>query len=109
MKALKHGNQNYRGLREFFAGRKIHRFQAEKIGIHALPSLIANFEAMGLRFDRKLVSVPTGWGADAHVTVYWLAPESYRLAATLLGIDPKNHPVESMEAAGTAYLRASGG
>jgi hypothetical protein len=109
MKTLKPGNQNHRGLSAFFAGQKIHRFQAEQFGIHALPSLIANFEAMGLRFDRKLVSVPTNWGADAHVTLYWLEAGSYRLAATLLGIDPRNHPEKPIEAAETAYRRASGG
>lgn len=106
MKTLKPGTQNRRGLSEFFAGRKLHRFDAEKIGIHALPSLIANFEAMGLHFDRKSVSVPTNWGADARVTLYWLAPESYALARALLGKATPSSPADSD--AEREYRRASG-
>lgn len=107
MKPLKPGNQNYRGLSEFYAGRAIHRFDAEKIGIHALHSLVSALEKLGLRFDRKTISVPTRWGADAHVMEYWLAPESYQLAARLLGLRTPTHSHGDAEA--REYRRASGG
>lgn len=107
MKPLKPGNQNYRGLSEFYAGRKIHRFQAEEIGIHALHSLVSSLEGRGLKFDRRTITVPTRWGADAHVTEYWLAIESFTLAARLLRLVAPSSPPQGDSA--RAYLLASRG
>jgi hypothetical protein len=85
----------------------MHRFDGEKIGCHALHSVVAFFESKGLRLERKTISVPTRWGADAHVALYWLAPESYPLAARLLGLNL--HVNRDVDPSGRAYLLASTG
>jgi len=108
-KPLRKGTKTHRVLCEFFAGRKIHRFDAEQFGEHTLHSTISALEKTGLRFDRKTVSVPTRWGADAHVTLYWLASESYPLAACLLGMEPRHHRITQTDDPSRDYLRASGG
>lgn len=108
MKTFKPGTQKHRGLAEFFAGRHIHRFDAEHIGIHALHSLVSSLEKSGLKFDRRTVTVPTRWGADAHVTQYWLASASYQLAARLLGLEPRRHRIAQPDDEAREYLRASG-
>lgn len=82
---LREGTKKRRVLLEFYTGQKLHRFDAEHIGDHALHSTVSTLERTGLKFDRKTVAVPTRWGGDTHVTLYWLAPESYPLAAQLLG------------------------
>lgn len=82
---LREGTKKHRVLVEFYSGRKFHRFDAEHIGDHALHSTVSTLERTGLRFDRKTVTVPTRWGSNTHVMMYWLAPESYLLAAQLLG------------------------
>lgn len=107
MKPLKPGNQNHRGLTAFYHGERLHRFDGERLGIHALHSLVAALEKTGLKFDRRTVSVGTRWGADAHVTQYWLAPESRPLAARLLGLATPQNPPQGDAA--RAYLLASTG
>lgn len=107
MRPLKPGNQNHRGLTAFYRGERLHRFDAEKIGIHALHSLVSALEKHGLIFERMTVSVGTRWGADAHVALYWLADESRHLAARLLGLaTPSGQPQGD---AARAYLLASTG
>lgn len=106
MKPFRVGSQRHRIVSELLAGSRLHRFQAERLGCHALPSQISDLEKTGLRFDRRAVTVPTRWGADAHVMEYWLAPESYQLAARLLGLRTPTHSHgDDVE----AYRRASGG
>lgn len=105
MNTIKPGSQLYRVLSEFHAGRHMHRFDAEKIGCHALHSVVSRLESKALRFDRKTVCVPGRWG-DAHVALYWLAPESNPLATRLLGLDL--HVNRDVEPSGRAYLLASG-
>lgn len=107
LKPLKPGNQNHRTLTAFYHGERLHRFDAEKIGVHALHSLVSALEKTGLRFDRQTVSVPTRWGDDAHVALYWLAPESRPLAARLLGLATLQNPPQGDAA--RAYLLASTG
>lgn len=106
-KPLRTGTKTHRVLTEFFAGRKIHRFDAERFGEHALHSTVSSLEARGLKFDRKTISVPTQWGRDCHVTLYWLAPESYPLAAQLLGMATPSGQSQGDES--RAYLLASRG
>lgn len=107
MATFKPGNQNHRALTAFYHGERLHRFDAEKIGVHALHSLVSSLEKTGLKFDRRTVSVGTRWGADAHVTQYWLASGSRQLAASLLGLaTPQNQPQGD---AARAYLLASTG
>lgn len=100
MTRIKPGTQRARLLGVFIAGRRLHRFQAEELGCHALHSLISGFEADGLKFPRRTVEVPGRWGI-ARVAEYWLAPESYTLARRLLGL-PAGCSADD-------YRRASGG
>lgn len=106
MKAIKPGSQLYRVLSRFREGQRMHRFDAEVIGCHALHSVVSRLESKGLRFDRKTVCVPGRWG-DAHVALYWLMPESIPLAAKMLGIDL--HVERSAAPDARAYLLASTG
>lgn len=107
MNTIRPGSQLYRVLSEFHAGRHMHRFDGEKIGCHALHSVVSRLESKGLCFDRKTVCVPTRWGADAHVALYWLAPESRPLAARLLGLPPPSGQPQGDAA--RAYSLAAGG
>jgi hypothetical protein len=102
---IKPGTQRARLLGVFLTGRRLHRFQAEELGCHVLPSMISGFEADGLKFERRTVEVAGRWGA-AHVAEYWLAANSFDLARRLLGIVPQVGPLSG---AGEAYRRASRG
>lgn len=101
---MKPGTQRHRLLSAFYSGRRLHRFDAEELGAHALHSVISALERAGLRFDRRMVAVPTRWGSDAHVTEYWLAPESYPPAAHLLGLAAHQSTPDALD-----YSKASGG
>lgn len=107
MKPLKTGTQRRRLLNAFYLGQTLHRFQAEALGCHVLPTLVSEFEAIGLRFERRMVDVPSRWGADARVAEYWLNPASRALAAKLLGVVEPGTDAE--KAAARDYLKASGG
>lgn len=107
MSTIKPGSQLYRVLSDFHAGRHMHRFDAEKIGCHALHSAVSRLESKGLCFDRKTVCVPGRWG-DAHVALYWLARGSYPLAAKMLGLNLHVNRVE-LDADRRAYLFQSRG
>lgn len=92
-KPFRTGTKQHRIGTEFFAGRELHRFTAQQFGDYSLHSTVSSLESHGLKFDRKTIAVPTRWGRDCHVTLYWLAPESYPLAAQLLGVAiPQNPP-----------------
>jgi hypothetical protein len=106
-KPLRTGTKIHRVLTEFFAGRQIHRFQAEQFGDHALHSTVSSLETLGLKFERKSISLPTRYGRDCHVKLYWLAPESMPVAAKMLGLDL--HVERSPEPDSRAYLLASTG
>lgn len=104
---LREGTKKRRVLLGFYTGAKLHRFAAEHIGDHALHSTVSTLERTGLRFDRKTITVPTRWGSDTHVTLYWLASESYLLAAQLLGYG--DHFVPKKELADEVCNLRSGG
>jgi len=109
MKPLKPGSQRRRVPDVFYLGQTLHRFQAEALGCHVLPTLVSEFESIGLRFERRMVEVPSRWGADARVAQYWLNPASRALAAQLLGLGKPINPTDAEKAAVRAYFEASGG
>jgi hypothetical protein len=109
MKPLKPGSQRRRLLNAFYLGQTLHRFQAEALGCHVLPTLVSEFESIGLRFERRMIDVPSRWGADAHVAQYWLSPSSRALAAQLLGLGRPDTLTDATKAAARAYSKASGG
>lgn len=60
-------------LEYFSTGKKLHRFQAEKIGDHSLHSSISSLQQNhGLRFDREWVTVCNRFGGTTRVKSYWL-------------------------------------
>lgn len=55
----------------------LHRFEAERLGDHTLPSTISRLEGYGVPIERKPLSVPTRFGRRARVMSYWV-PASAR-------------------------------
>ena len=52
---------------------KLHRFQAEKLGDHCLPTTISDLQAeYGIRFAREFVKVRNRFGTKTNVMMYWL-------------------------------------
>ena len=72
-------------LLAFYNGQKLHRFQAERLGDHCLPSTISTFaNSHGLIFHRRMVKVPNRFGSTTSVKLYWLADESKDAARRFL-------------------------
>jgi hypothetical protein len=63
----------------------LHRFQAEVIGDHCLPSTVSGLiRRYGLLIDRDWIRVPTRVGSDTEVKRYWLNESSRELAGRIL-------------------------
>ena len=61
-------------LEHFADGRRIHRFDAERLGDHCLPTTISDLQKKhGIYFDRQTVTVPNRFGSETAVSQYWLA------------------------------------
>ena len=92
-----------RVLAAFLDGRSWHTFDATReLHTTCLHSDVSLLEARGLRFIRNRVTVTGYNGTKTPVTAYQLAPESYPLARSLLGLaTPSCRSVD--------YLRASRG
>ena len=105
---IRPGTQRARLLAVFLTGRRLHRFQAEDFGAHALHSVVSGLEADGLKFGRKPVTIPGRWG-DARVLDYWLLPESLPLARSLLGLPAGAPKAGDLDEAGREYLKDSRG
>lgn len=70
-------------LLRFINGEKHHRFTAEVVGDHALPSTISYLQKRYLiRFKRKLIKVKNRFGSHSHVMLYWLTDEQIEIAKT---------------------------
>lgn len=66
-------------LAAFIEGRRLSRFDAEKLGDHCLPSTVAALQASGVRIDRERVTID-GQHGRFWCCVYWLG-ESERATA----------------------------
>lgn len=63
-------------LRHFASGLSLHRFQAERLGDHVLPSSISDLsKRFGIEFIRRSISVPNNYGGRSSVMEYWLEGE----------------------------------
>ena len=74
-------------LRQFAHGRRFHRFNAEIVGDHTLPSTISSLQKRhGIHFDRMSVPVPNRFGSKTTVSQYWLQGEDLTKAQRYCGI-----------------------
>lgn len=71
-------------LAAFVEGRKLTRFDAERLGDHALNTSVSNLEARGVRIHREQVVVQGRFGV-IHCKRYELDPGSIETARQLLG------------------------
>jgi len=74
-------------LTHLLAGNSLHRFSAEAIGDHALPSTISTFSnSHGIKVDREWIEVPNRFGSITSVMSYRLAETSISDARKYLGL-----------------------
>lgn len=72
-------------LRQFSTGQRLHRFAAERIGDHALPSTISSLQkSHGLIFSREWVEVPNNFGGETKAMAYWLEGDDLVKARNLV-------------------------
>lgn len=72
-------------LLRFINGEKHHRFTAEVVGDHALPSTISALQKRHLiRFKRKRIKVKNRFGGQSSVMLYWLDGEQIEIVRDLL-------------------------
>jgi hypothetical protein len=65
----------------------LHRFEAEHIGDHCLPSTISSLSnGYGLIFKRTPERVPNRWGSPCDATRYSLPPSERRRAREVLAL-----------------------
>ena len=59
-------------LKQFSAGKHLHRFQAERLGDHCLHSTVSSISSLyGLVFEKQWVEVPTNYNVLVKVKSYW--------------------------------------
>lgn len=72
-------------LRRFAAGKKYHRFSAEMVGDHALPSTISSLQRMySIHFSRKWITLPNRFDSESRVKLYWLEGEDLKRIKEIL-------------------------
>jgi hypothetical protein len=72
-------------LTVFANGKRHHRFSAELIGDHCLPSTISDLQKLyGITFARKMISVPNRFGGETSVMLYWLEGASLEIARRII-------------------------
>lgn len=75
-------------LYRFAEGKQYHRFSAEVVGDHCLPTTISDLQKRhSIYFDRKFIKVPNRFGSKTLVMLYWLQDESLTKARLITGID----------------------
>lgn len=68
-------------LCRFANGEHHHRFSAEQVGDHALPSTISDLQKRHyIKFNRKRVKVNNRFGSTTGVMEYWLTGENLERA-----------------------------
>ena len=80
-------------LEYFSTGKRLHRFQAERMGDHTLNSSVSYIQkSYGLLFKRRRVDVPNRFGSTTSVCEYWLDEAGQELAKNLLPPNKKSAP-----------------
>ncbi|MDT8399840.1 MAG: hypothetical protein RQ899_14630 [Pseudomonadales bacterium] len=76
-------------MSRFLNGERIHRFQAEQMGDHVLPSSVATLQRkFGIQFRRVRVKVPNRFGGETSVMEYWLDPQQQADVRRWIADDP---------------------
>jgi len=75
-------------LRLFADGERLHRFQAERIGDHCLPTSVSDLQIKHLiKFSRERVKVPNRFGSGTSVCEYWLEGDQLQKAREITGAE----------------------
>ncbi|GAB1264271.1 hypothetical protein [Aurantivibrio infirmus] len=91
-KSQRKSNKNKPGklvsmLTHFANGKRLHRFQAERLGDHCLPTSASDLQIKyGLYFSRKMIKVPNRFGSMTSVMLYWLEGKELERAREIVGI-----------------------
>ncbi len=74
-------------LIHFANGKKLHRFNAERLGDHCLNTSVSDLQIKyGIYFSRKFIRVPNRFGSMTSVKLYWLENENLAKARDILGM-----------------------
>jgi hypothetical protein len=77
----------------FAKGERHHRFSAESIGDHCIPTTVSDLQKRhAIYFSRKLVKVPNRFGSQTSVMFYWLEGDNLTKAQIKSGLRPKDLP-----------------
>lgn len=78
----------FRILSHLASGNRLHRFQAERIGDHCLPTTISDLQNRhGIYFERERKLVPNRFGGETSVAEYWLSGDNLARARKIVGYD----------------------
>lgn len=76
-----------RMLRHFAMGDRLHRFDAERLGDHVLPTTVSGLQSTHkVYFNRKRIKIPNRFGAETSVCEYWLEGDQLRKAQLIVGL-----------------------
>jgi len=83
---IRRGTKRYNVVQYLASGKKIHRFQAERLlHEHVLPSTVAAFQReFSIPVARELITVRGYGGSKVSVAQYWMTPDAQKAAAKLL-------------------------
>lgn len=74
-------------LRHFARGARLHRFSAERIGDHCLPTSVSDLQIThSITFSRERVKVPNRFGSETSVCEYWLEGDQLLRARQIVGV-----------------------
>lgn len=74
-------------LFRFAEGNTYHRFIAESLGDHCLPTTISDLQKKyRLYFNRRMIKVPNRFGGMTSVKMYWLEGDNLKRAKKLCGL-----------------------
>lgn len=74
-------------LRHFAHGKRLNRFEAERLGDHCLHTTISDLQIRHLiRFNRTWVKVPNRFGSKTRVMSYWLDGEDLARANQIISV-----------------------
>jgi hypothetical protein len=70
------GSKEFTIIEYLHSGRSLHRFQAETLGDHCLPTTISTISRKyALEIQRELIQIRNRFGTLTHVMRYWFSEE----------------------------------